>query len=216
MPQLVSIRLSPRFPSKALLSFSNQSTLPLDLKNLKQFNFKTGQKINPVLFSGLCLLSFTPLLQNYALRQIAISAKSQKEITLKLARFLSQLVRKHQVKNFTKSDLLISQTIAFLNQKKFLQPTDFVDAVIRKHPYKSASYLRRFLIHHQIDPNLLPPQTVSPDCQKQIIKNIIKKKYQKYDLSDFKQKNKVISALYRRAFSYSDIKLAIDDLLNFS
>ncbi len=216
MPKIVSIKLSPRFPSKALLSFSDRSTLPLDLKNLNQFNLKVDQEISPVLFSGLCLLSFTPLLQNYALRQIAISAKSQKEITLKLTRFLGRLVQKHQVINFTKSDLLISQTIAFLNQKKFLQPTDFVDAVIRKHPFKSASYLRRLLIHHQIDPNLLPPQAVSPDCQKQIIKNIIKKKYQKYNLSDFKQKNKVISALCRRAFSYSDIKLAIDDLLNFS
>ena len=67
-----------------------------------------------------------------------------------------------------------------------------------------------------INSELIPSDIFNQTYDVEKIKKIlIKKKFNADDFADFNKKNKLTSSLYNKGFSLSDIKCAIDDLLNF-
>jgi SOS response regulatory protein OraA/RecX len=208
---LTNIKTS-RIPNRVNLIFSDDSYLPFFIDDVVKLSLQKNQTLDDEKFSQIISAALFYLGREYALRQVAISPKTQKIISQKLKLFFLKTSRRY--KHFTgfKSDQTISTIINELNSRNFLNQDDFVKSFIAKNHRKSANQIKFLLSQKGVDvSNLKLEKTNDIDSIKQILS---KKRINQEILSNFQAKNKLYASLFRQGFDISDIKAAIDDYLS--
>jgi len=213
--KIIAIVVSSRFPNRATIKFSDNSFLPLGLVAIHQLHLNKNQQIDPQKHQEIISASLKFLLKNYALRQIALSAKTEKILQQKLQSFLHQTLTRYHLSPSSDHQTIIQETLSYIKERGLLRPQELIDYVLRKHQHKSFFYIQQLLQQKGVDPCLLPPPIPHQEIEK--IKRILNKKHIKTkDLTAYKSKMKISASLANKGFSYSDIKVAIDDLTNLS
>jgi SOS response regulatory protein OraA/RecX len=208
---LANIKTS-RIKNRVNLVFSDGNYLPFFIDDTIRLSLSKNQELNPEKLDQIKSLCLLYLGKEYALRQIAISPKTEKILFQKLKTFFYKKTQKFKLLLSTPSDLVINQIIGDLKEKKFLNQESFIDYFIKKNKYKSIAEIKYLLNQQGIDTTSL---NLSSDNENQSIKKILSKKHLTRELlSDFSYKNKLYSSLFRKGFSVSSIKTAIDEYLS--
>jgi SOS response regulatory protein OraA/RecX len=209
--QIITIKAS-KTPNQVWLTFSDHSYLPFFIDDVVRLALVKNQEIDESKITLIVKTSLSYLGREYALRQIAISPKTEKILFQKLKTFFYKKTQKFKLLLSTPSDLVINQIIGDLKEKKFLNQESFIDYFIKKNKYKSIAEIKYLLNQQGIDTTSL---NLSSDNENQSIKKILSKKHLTQELfSDFSYKNKLYSSLFRKGFSVSSIKTAIDEYLS--
>lgn len=213
--KIIAIVVSSRFPNRATIKFSDNSFLPLGLVAIHKLHLNKNQQVDSQKHQEIISASLKFLLKNYALRQIAVSAKTEKMLQQKLQSFLRQTLTKYHLSPSADHQAIIQETLSYIKDRGLLRPQELIDYVLRKHKNKSSFYIKRLLQQKGADPSLLPPPLPHQEVEK--IKRLLAKKHIKTkDLTAYKSRMKISASLANKGFSYSDIKMAIDDLTNLS
>lgn len=210
--QILSIKTS-RFPNRAYIKFSDGLLLPLFVDDLIKLSLKSGKEINEDELIIIINSSLAYLLRDYALRQIAISPKSERSLTQKLKRYINGRIYKYTIpQNSLNLKELIDQCITKLKDQKLIEDSDYINFFIKKNHQKSKKEIIYLLQKEglKIETSHLKDSDIS-----KIKKLLTKKKADAQNLSDFKYKNKIIAYLYRKGFSIDDINNVIDETLQF-
>ncbi|MDD4106489.1 MAG: RecX family transcriptional regulator [Candidatus Shapirobacteria bacterium] len=211
MISLVNIKTS-RIKNRANLVFSDKNYLPFFIDDVIRLSLTKNQELSPEVLDQIKSLSLLYLGKEYALRQIAISPKTEKILFQKLKIFFYKKIQKFKLLDSTPTDSISNQIITELKDKQFLNQSDFVDYFLKKNKSKSVVEIKYLLNQKGVDTSSL---NISPDNENQSIKKILSKKnINRNLLSDYRYKNKLYSSLFRRGFSVSDIKAAIDEYLS--
>ena len=208
---LTNIKTS-RILNRVNLSFSDDSYLPFFIDDVVKLSLQKNQSIDDEKFLQIISASLSYLGREYALRQVAISPKTQKIISQKLKLFFLKTGRKYKHFIGFKTDQIIFTIIDDLNSKNLLNQADFVKSFIAKNHRKSANQIKFLLSQKGVDvSNLKLEKTNDINSIKRIL---AKKRVTPELLKDFKAKNKLYASLFRQGFDISDIKAAIDDYLS--
>ncbi len=208
---LTNIKTS-QIPNRVNLIFSDGSYLPIFIDDVIKLSLQKNQTIDEVKLDQIISGSLLYLGREYALRQIAISPKTQKIIFQKLRLFFIKITKKYHHFSGFKFDSLISSIINDLNSKNLLNQEDFVKSFLNKNHKKSVNQIKFLLTQKGVDINSV--NFIKGDDLSSIKRILAKKRVTKEILSDFKAKNKLYSSLFRQGFEFSDIKAAIDDYLS--
>ncbi len=201
-----------RIPNRVNLIFSDNSYLPFFIDDVVKLSLQKNQTLDEEKFFQIISASLFYLGWEYALRQVAISPKTQKIISQKLKLFFLKTGRKYKHLTDFKSDQTISTIISNLNSKNLLNQEDFAKSFIAKNHRKSTNQIKFLLSQKGVDvSNLKLEKTNDIDSIKRIL---AKKRVNSEILKDFKAKNKLYASLFRQGFDISDIKAAIDDYLS--
>jgi len=214
--QITSIRAS-KIPNRVWLTFSDSSFIPFFIDDVIKLGLIKNQEIDESKFQLIiqtCLL-FTS--REYALRQIAISPKTEKIINQKLKIFFRNVVTKYKLNiNGINLNEISREIINYLKSKKLLNDQDFIKYFVKKNHKKSRQQVIYMLQQFGVNQILLSQINFNQESDLDKIKNYLdKKNIDKSNLKDFKEKNKLKASLYHRGFNLSDINTAIDDLINF-
>ena len=200
--QLIQIKKS-HSSDKVWLTFDDGSFIPFKVDDVVIYKLKTNTEVD---FDLLSQLSLKFLLNNYALRQIAISPKISQILIPKLKNQARYYQKKYGL-IISNSELIITEIINYLNQNNWLDTTAYANFLLKKHHKKSKRYLEQLFSFYHLDKNLL----INNDQDN--LKNLLLKKINKLPKPlDFKTKNKVIASLVQKGFAYSDIKFVIDEI----
>lgn len=191
-------RIKPSFGGKQfLIYFSNGQFFPVSPEDVFTLKLSSGQKINNSLYQKITDSSLYFLLKSYALRQLAISPKSEKTLRLKL---------KHRYPQA--NDLHIDQTICYLRQKNLLNQQQFLDYFLKRHSRKSARHLQYLLRREGIRYSLHSNNEIP-----KILKILHRKKNADQLLSQNQTRIRLMASLVRLGFSLNDVKIGIDEFL---
>ncbi len=208
---LTNIKTS-RVPNRVNLIFSDDSYLPFFIDDVVKLSLQKNQTIDEEKFSQIISVALFYLGREYALRQVAISPKTQKIISQKLKLFFLKTDRKYKHFVGFRPDQIISTIVDDLNSKNLLNQNDFIKSFAAKNHRKSANQIKFLLSQKGVDvSNLKLEKTNDLDSIKRIL---AKKRVNREILSDFQAKNKLYASLFRQGFDISDIKAAIDDYLS--
>lgn len=211
---LTNIKTS-RIPNRVNLIFSNKSYLPLFIDDVVKLSLKKNQKIDSQKLTLIIDSSLKYLGREYALRQIAISPKSEKVLSQKLKLFFFKKIKKFKLFSKNPNTIqIIREIISDLKSKNLLNQSDYISYFIKKNKSKSKFQIKFLLNQQGIKIDSLDFDQISPKNDLVAIKKILaKKNISSLDLTDFKSKNKLFSSLFRRGFHFDDIQTAIDDLI---
>ncbi len=211
MLSLVNIKTS-RIKNRVNLVFSDKNYLPFFIDDVVRLSLVKHQELSPEFLDQIKTLSLLYLGKEYALRQIAISPKTEKILFQKLKIFFYKKTQKIKLLSSIPTDSISNQIITELKDKKLLNQSDFIDYFIKKNKSKSVVEIKFLLNQKGVDTSSL---NISPDNENQSIKKILSKKnINRNLLSDYSYKNKLYASLFRRGFSISTIKTAIDEYLS--
>ena len=208
---LTNIKTS-RVPNRVNLIFSDDSYLPFFIDDVFKLSLQKNQTIDEEKFSQIISAALFYLGREYALRQVAISPKTQKIISQKLKLFFIRTSQKY--KHFSGFDFnsIISSIIADVNSKNLLNQDDFIKSFVAKNHRKSATQIKFLLAQKGVDVSSLKlDKSTDVDSIKRIL---AKKRITLEIIRDFKAKNNLYASLFRQGFEISDIKAAIDDYLS--
>ena len=201
--QLLQIKKS-HSSDKVWLTFDDSSFIPFKIDDIVIHKIKVGSEIDHDL---LCQLSLKFLLNNYALRQIAISPKIRAILIPKLKNQVRYYQKKYSFPNINSSQI-IDDTISYLESNNWLNQDNYAKFLIKKHYKKSKRYLEQLFNFYHLDKSLLT------NNDKVNLKNLLLKKMSHISKPvDFKTKTKLIQSLIQKSFAYNDIKSAIDETL---
>lgn len=214
MLQLSNIKAS-RITNRVNLIFSDGSYLPLFIDDVVKLSLHKGQEIDQKLYEIITNTSLLYLGREYALRQIAISPKTEKNLKLKLKLFFQKIRKKFNLITSDSISIIIDQIITNLNSKNLLNQESFVSYFINKNRHKSKTQILYLLSQQgiEINPEITNRFTLDDD-QKLIEKYLNKKRVSADLLKDFNYRQKIMASLFRRGFKLSDIKAVIDGLSN--
>lgn len=214
--QITSIKAS-KTPNQVWLTFSDHSFIPFFIDDVVKLSLIKNQDIDD---SKLELITKTALQfkgREFALRQIAISPKTEKIISQKLNLYFRKMILRYKL-NLNNLNLkeISQEIIDYLKSKKLFNQADFVRYFVKKNSKKSRQQIIYMLQQLGIDQTSLSSIKLSQESDLDKIKIILdKKNLDKSKLSDYNEKNKLKASLFRRGFNISDINSAIDDWLNF-
>lgn len=204
--QIISIKAS-KIPNRVWLSFSDNSFIPFSADDVVKLSLAKNQEITEEKFNQIIQSALFFLGREYALRQIAVSPKTEKIIYQKLKIFFRKIFSKYKI-NYFQTDGLIEEIINYLQSKNLLNPQDFVAYFIKKNSKKSHQQIVYLLNQFGIDKSYLSSVKSDQSADIDKIKKIISKKKSM-------DKMKLKALLYRRGFSLFDINTAFDDQPNF-
>lgn len=211
MISIVNIKTS-RIKNRVNLVFSDKNYLPFFIDDIVRLSLVKNQELKLEVMEKIKFLSLIYLGKEFALRQVAISPKTEKVLFYKLKNFLKRTTHKFNLLSGTDIDLVARQIIDELKNKKFLDESDFVDYFIKKNKSKSIAQIKFLLQQQGVDVSKFK---ISSPNEVETIKNfLIKKKFDQNLLSDYNYKNKLYASLFRKGFSVSTIKTAIDEYLS--
>lgn len=214
MLQLSNIKAS-RIPNRVNLIFSDGSYLPLFIDDVVKLSLHKGQDVDDLLCQNIKDKSLIYLGREYALRQIAISPKTEKSLKLKLKLFFQKIKKKFNLNTDDSISIVIDQIITDLNSKNLLNQENFISYFINKNRHKSKTQIIYLLSQQGIEiTSEITNQFTSENEQKLIEKFLNKKRVSADLLKDFNYRQKITASLFRRGFKLSDIKAAIDAILN--
>ena len=208
---LTNIKTS-RIPNRVNLIFSDGSYLPFFIDDVVRLKLVKNQALDPDQLDQIISTSLSYLGREYALRQIAISPKTETLISQKLRIFFIKKTQKFKL--FSQANFLniAKGIIQDLKDKNLLNQKDFVNYFINKNKSKSASEIKFLLRQKGVD---LSEVDIPVGNEIGSIKKILAKKRVNRELmADFNYKNKLYASLFRHGFQISDIKAAIDDYLS--
>lgn len=211
MLQITRIKAS-RISNRVNITFSDNSYLPFFIDDIIRLSLSKNQDIDPQKFEDIAYASFKYLGWEYAIRQIAISPKTEKILSQKLKIFLLKSLKKYKLSLDIPFSSLIGKIVTDLKSRNLLNSEDFINYFINKNRHKSEKYITFMLAQQdiKIDPSSL--KKLLPQNDLDLIKKYLdKKRINPKDLEDFKYRQKIIASLYRRAFDLADIKAVIDD-----
>jgi len=214
--QIISIKAS-KTPNRVWITFSDRSFIPFFIDDVVKLSLVKNQEIDELKFQLIiqtCLF-FTG--REYALRQIAISPKTEKIINQKLKLFFKKTILRYKINtNNLSLDTIGHQIIQELKDKKLLNDQDFIDYYLKKNSKKSRQQIIYSLQQLGVNSEFLSLIEFDQTSDVDKIKIILNKKnIDKSKMTDYNAKNKVKASLYRRGFNLSDINKAFDDWLNF-
>lgn len=211
MLSLVNIKTS-RIKNRVNLVFSDGNYLPFFIDDVVRMSLAKYQELTPEKLDEIKSLCLLYLGKEYALRQISISPKAEKILFQKLKIFFYKKTQKFKLLSTSPIDPITNQIITQLKEKRLLNQSDFVDYFIKKNKSKSVFEIKYLLKQQGIDTLSL---NIPSDNENQSIKKILSKKHINRDiLSDYNLKNKLYASLFRRGFTMSAIKTAIDEYLS--
>ena len=191
------------------LKFDNNRLLPANNDDVVRMSLTRGMAISLDILIKLEKASLSFMLEEYSLRQIAISPKIRSILIPKLKNYCRRISRKYSYPVDLHSET-IENTISYLESRGYLNTIDYDEYYIKRHPKMSHAQITYSLRNLGIKDQPSFKGTFS-DIDK--IKKIYEKKYSKFDMSNFQTKIKVYSALSRRGFTVNNIKTAIDEYL---
>jgi SOS response regulatory protein OraA/RecX len=191
------------------LKFDNGHLLPLKIDDLVFLSITKNEAITPEKLVQINRSSLSFMLEEYALRQIAISPKIKSILLPKLKNYCLRVSQKFNYPTEIFPDL-IDTTVKKLEDRGLLDTIDYARYFIKRHRKMSQAQINFSLKRLGIaDISQLTIEISDKDK----IRQIITKKYHNIDFSDYHAKNKIFSALARLGFTISDIKTTIDEYL---
>jgi len=192
-----------RSSDKVWLNFDDGSFIPFKIDDVVIEKLKTNQEVD---FNRICELSLKFILNNYALRQIAISPKIGQILIPKLKSQSHYYIKKYRFPNIN-PDQIIKDTVNYLEEKQWLNKNIYANYLLKKHHKKSKRYLEQLFSSYHLDKSLLL------NNDKDNLKNLLLKKISKLpNPLEFKTKSKLMQSMIQKGFAYSDIKSVIDEL----
>ncbi len=211
MLSITNIKTS-RIPNRVNLTFSDGSYLPFLIDDVVRLSLSKNQEVDSEKLAQIISSSLTYLGKEYALRQIAISPKTETILSQKLKIYFIKTTQKFKLFSQISSSSIIEKIIQEIKSRGFLNNSDFVTYFVNKNKSKSLNEIKFLLRQKGIDSSSL---NLSPKNELDSIKKILsKKKITRELVADFNSKNKLYASLFRRGFQISDIKAAIDDYLS--
>jgi len=209
--KILNIKTS-RIKNRINLVFSDENYLPFFIDDVVRLSLTKHSNIDELKLNQIKSSSLYYLGKEYALRQIAISPKTEKILSFKLKIFLNRSTKKFKLLSGCVVDPIVRQIIDELKVKKYLNESDFVAYFIKKNKSKSVIQIKYLLEQQGVNVSNLK---ISPTNEIETIKNILtKKKLNQKLLSDYNYKNKLYASLFRKGFTISTIKAAIDEYLS--
>ena len=210
MLQLSNIKAS-RITNRVNLIFSDGSYLPFFIDDVVKLSLHKGQEIDTTQYEIIKDKSLFYLGKEYALRQIAISPKTEKKLELKLKIYFQKFKKKYNLSDIDSIVSIIKDIISELNFRNLLNKTDFTTYFINKNRHKSRTEILYLLSQQGIESTpFITDQLDFKNDLKLIQKYLTKKKITPQDLKDFNYRQKIMASLFRRGFKISDIKAVID------
>jgi len=211
MLSLVNIKIS-RIKNRVNLVFSDGNYLPFFIDDVVRLSLVKHQELSLEKLEQIKSLALLYLGKEYALRQIAISPKTEKILSRKLKIYFLKTTQKFKLLSSISRDSITNQIIGDLKTKKLLNQASFIDYFIKKNKYKSVAEIKFLLKQQGVDISSL---NIPSDNEGDSIKKILSKKHINQELmSDFSFKNKLYASLFRKGFTMSVIKTAIDEYLS--
>lgn len=200
---------------RVYLYLGGQFTLPLSPDQYVGLSLTKGQEVDTDTLSQIARLSLSFLSWEYSLRQVALSPKTVSIIRRKLKLFLKRTQTKYGLNRLSiDTGPIIDKTVERLNTHRLLNPQDYANYYISRHPHKSRHFIESHLRLQGVNLSAVDLSSLSPassDIPK--IKKFLSKRFPNLaDLSDKNLRDKAIASLYRRGFSLNDIFRVIDDL----
>jgi len=207
--KILNIKYS-RIKNRVNLVFSDGNYLPFFIDDVVRLSLTKHQELSQEKLDEIKSLCLLYLGKEYALRQIALSPKTEKILFQKLKIYFLKTTQKYKLLSLTSSDSIINEIISDLKTKKLLNQANYVDYFIKKNKFKSVAEIKFLLKQQGINTTSL---NLSSDNENQSIKKILSKKHLTKELiSDYSYKNKLYSSLFRRGFTLSAIKTAMKRL----
>lgn len=203
--QLIVISPS-RHPPKVWLKFSNDNLLPFKLDDVVTLGLKKFADLNDEILEKIYQTSLKFVLLEYALRQVAISPKTEKVILPKLKQKLSYLIQKYHYPESNYS-FLIDEILEYLKTNDLLKKDEYKRYLINKSKHKSKMEISYLLRSQGLNSS---PDDVPDDLPK--IRLLVQKKLKNINLADSESRFKLISALTRKGFALNEVKSVIDEL----
>jgi SOS response regulatory protein OraA/RecX len=206
-----------RSAEKIICLLSTGLALPLPVEDIARLGLTKGRKLDDQELGRLIQSSVAFLLYSYSLRQIALSPKTELILQRKLSLYYRLMVKKYPFPPtlVSNSSEIITQVLGRLADRQLLAPQAYLQYFVHKHHAKSHQYLKYHLLRAGVPSSLVSKyfHSLSDVSQRQTILTYLTRRYQPSQLRDYKVKNKVLSALIRRGFEYSDIEGAFDEFL---
>ncbi len=202
-------------PSRANVQLSDGNYLPLLIDDVIKLSLKKGELLDTDQLNSLIQTSFSYLIKEFALRQIAASPKTNKILNQKIFQKKYLLSQKYPLfKEITKNTLVTDQVIQDIEDLGLLNDIDYAKYAINRHRAKSPQFIRFLLLQKGVNLKNLPDDIFSQiDSSQNIKKHLLKKFSKPQDLADFNTKNKFIRSMLRKGFTHSEVKTVIDDFL---
>jgi len=214
MLQLSNIKAS-RITNRVNLIFSDGSYLPFFIDDVVKLSLHKGQDVDVPQYDIIKDKSLLYLGREYALRQIAISPKTEKKLELKLKIYFQKFKKKYNLSDVNSVSSIINDIISDLNSRNLLNKTDFTTYFINKNRHKSRTEILYLLSQQGIESTPFVTDQLNIDNDLELIKKYLnKKKINPQDLKNFNYRQKIMASLFRRGFKISDIKAVIDDQIN--
>ena len=214
MLQLSNIKAS-RITNRINLIFSDGSYLPFFIDDVVKLSLHKGQDLDDHQYDIIKDKSLLYLGKEFALRQIAISPKTEKKLELKLKIYFQKFKKKYNFSEVNSVSSIINDIISDLNSRNLLNKTDFTTYFINKNRHKSRTEILYLLAQQGIESTSFIIDQLDPKNDLELIQNYLnKKKITLQDMKDFNYRQKIMASLFRRGFKISDIKAVIDDQSN--
>lgn len=214
--QLISLKAS-KINNRLWLTFSDNSYLPFFIDDVVKLSLSKNEQIDDSRYLQILNTSLTYLAREYALRQIALSPKTEKIIKQKLSLYFKKVKAKYKINHSSlNSSEIIDHVVKELIDKKLLNDQDYINYFVKRNYKKSKQQILYSLRQQGLSSDLLSEISFDQDSdQEKILHYLSKKKINIEDITDFNEKNKIKAKLYRQGFSLSDINSIFDARANF-
>lgn len=210
--QITSIKAS-KTPNQVWLTFSDHSFIPFFIDDVVKLSLIKNQDIDDSKFQLIKKTALQFKGREFALRQIAISPKTEKIISQKLNLYFKKMILKYKLNlNNLNLNEINQEIIDYLKSKKLFNQADFIRYFVKKNSKKSRQQIIYLLSQLGIDKTSLSSIKFNQESDLDKIKSYLSKKnIDPSKLVDFNEKNKIKASLFRRGFNISDINNVIDD-----
>ncbi|MBU4210361.1 RecX family transcriptional regulator [Patescibacteria group bacterium] len=212
---------------KCVVEFSNKKKLVLWVDDVINLKIKKNQEIDEKFYKKIVYTSLLYLLKDYGLRQVAMSPKSFPGLKKKLIQNLKkrEILLPNKIWDqddkwkLGKEDFekIIEEVLEDFRKNKLIDDIEYVRFYIKKSGNKSFRQISYELRREGVGKEVIKEKInkwvrLNTGLEEEKIRKIIFKKIKdKSDLLDFKKKNKIISALYRKGFAIDQVKRVIDE-----
>lgn len=144
MLSITNIKTS-RIPNRVNLTFSDGSYLPFLIDDVVRLSLSKNQEFDSEKLAQIISSSLTYLGKEYALRQIAISPKTETILSQKLKIYFIKTTQKFKLFSQISSSSIIEKIIQEIKSRGFLNNSDFVTYFVNKNKSKSLNEIKFFI-----------------------------------------------------------------------
>ena len=203
-----------RSSNTVIITFSDRSVLPFSVDEFVKMGIKKYSDLDSRLLNQIYQKSIEHQLWEYSLRQLSMISQPEKIIGQKLKNYCRKIFLLGNIKNDSiDTQLIITKILSRLRDRGLINNSVYAAGFVRKSYNKSRRRIIMELNQKGVSPSDQNLAVSALNDKDKILNFFKKKKYTRENFLDWKEKNKIIAAFYRRGFSLSDIKSVIDDLI---